>query len=273
MNHDGCVLSVEDFSVSFSQYCGGVRQRLVTPIKSLNVEVKAGEVHALIGASGSGKSLLAHAVLGILPGNASWRGHMEYRGIPLTERLKQEKRGKEIVFIPQSVNCLDPLMRVGRQITIGLPKDWQKNASKIESSLLKKYGLGPEVGKKYPFQLSGGMLRRILFATCVRPGVKLVIADEPTPGVHQEALRMIMDQLKAFADSGAAVLLITHDIISALTVSDRVTVLREGTSVGTAAASDFNGSGEGLPHPYIRALWRSLPENDFFMYSEVYEWR
>ena len=92
----------------------------------------------------------------------------------------------------------------------------------------QQYGLKQEDRDRYPFELSGGMLRRILFATSVKKNVKLVIADEPTPGIHPQALSAILNQLRSFADEGAAVMLITHDIVSALAISDRVTVLRDG---------------------------------------------
>ena len=266
MKYNKCVLFVENLSVSFSQYVKGLKQKMITPISSLSIQLNAGEVHAIIGASGSGKSLLAHAVLGILPYNAICTGCMTYMGEPLTEKRKEQLRGKEIAFIPQSVNYLDPLMKVGKQIKIGLPK---QSAGKIERQLLEKYGLKQKDRERYPFELSGGMLRRILFATSVREGIKLVIADEPTPGIHPEALSAILNQLRTFADDGAAVMLITHDIVSALSISDRVTVLQDGRAIETVNADCFDGYGEKLSHPYTNALWNCLPTNDFIRSKEV----
>lgn len=266
MSEKKCILTVENLSVSFQQYVKGLSQKLITPIHSLNIDLKEGEIHAIIGASGSGKSLLAHAILGILPYNAICKGNITYMGEPLTEKRKEQLRGKEIAFIPQSVNYLDPLMKVGKQIKIGLPK---KDANVIESQLLERYDLKPEDKERYPFELSGGMLRRILFATSVRQGIKLVIADEPTPGIHPEALSAILNQLRTFADEGAAVMLITHDIVSALNISDRVTVLRSGEAIETVDADCFEGRGERLSHEYTKALWRCLPINEFTLCQEA----
>ena len=260
MNRRQRVLSVENLSVSFLQYVGRLTQKKITPIGSLSVHVNAGEIHAIAGASGSGKSLLAHAILGILPRSAMCSGSMTYMDQPLTERRKERLRGREIAFIPQSVNYLDPLMKVGRQIRIGLPV---KSAAQTERRLLEKYGLKQEDGSRYPFELSGGMLRRILFAASVREGVRLIIADEPTPGIHPEALSVILNQLRTCADAGAAVMLITHDILSALSVCDRVTVLQNGSAIETASADSFAGQGEKIRHPYTKALWSCLPVNDF----------
>lgn len=265
MENTNTVLSVKDLAISFSQYTKGLQQKIVTPVSALDFEVKKGEVHAIIGASGSGKSLLAHAILGILPQNAICSGTIDYMGQPMTEKRKEQLRGKEIAFIPQSVNYLDPLMRVGKQIGIGLPK---KEAKKTEAKLLKRYGLEPADGRRYPFELSGGMLRRVLFATSVKKGINLVVADEPTPGIHPQALSAILNQLRCYADEGAAVILITHDIVSALTISDRVTVLRDGEAIETVDAACFRGAGEQLKHPYTKALWRCLPINEFTLCKE-----
>lgn len=266
MKHNSEILQVKDLKISFTQYVKGLKTKQITPIESLSLSIKAGEIMAVIGASGSGKSLLAHAVLGILPSNATCTGSIIYDGKELTEDRKAKLRGKEISFIPQSVNYLDPLMKVSKQVKIGLDK---KNADKVQNDLFLSYGLKKEDGDLYPFQLSGGMLRRVLFATSVRSGIKLVIADEPTPGIHPDALSAILNQLRKFADDGAAVMLITHDIVSALSVCDRVTVLKDGTTIETTNADNFSGDGENLKHEYTRALWSALPQNKFILAQEV----
>lgn len=254
------LLQVDRLSIGFSQYWRGTKKRLIQPISNLTMDIHEGEVVAVVGASGSGKSLLAHAVLGILPQNAICGGSIAYRGEKLTEERKIQLRGKEISFIPQSVNYLDPLMPVGRQVQVGLQAD---KAQEVQQKLFKQYDLDPSVGRLLPYELSGGMLRRVLFATSVREGIRLVIADEPTPGIHPEALSEILRELARFARNGAGVMLITHDIISALEIADRVAVIEEGRTVEVAEASAFAGNGEGLQTEYTRRLWRALPQNDF----------
>ena len=122
------------------------------------------------------------------------------------------------------------------------------------------------------YELSGGMLRRVLFATSVREGIELIIADEPTPGIHQEALQAVLKELRLLADNGAAVMMITHDIKSALTIGDRVTVMREGTAIETSPVSAFPGEGNKLQHPYTKMLWLSIPENQFINCQEDQPW-
>lgn len=254
------LLQVKDLSIGFSQYYRGTHKRIIQPIANLHVDIAEGEIVAVAGASGSGKSLLAHAVLGILPANAVCTGSMIYRGEELTERRKEQLRGREISFIPQSVNYLDPLMKVGKQVQIGLDK---ATAGEQQVRLFKQYDLQENAGRLFPFELSGGMLRRVLFATSVREGVRLVIADEPTPGIHPEALYEILRQLKQFAGAGAGVMLITHDIMSALEIADRVAVIKDGRTVEISPVSAFEGRGEHLKEEYTRRLWRALPQNDF----------
>lgn len=254
------LLQVDRLSIGFSQYWRGTKKRLIQPISNLTMDILEGEVVAVVGASGSGKSLLAHAVLGILPQNAICGGTIAYRGEELTEERKVLLRGREISFIPQSVNYLDPLMPVGRQVQVGLHTD---KAQEVQQKLFKQYDLDPSAGRLLPYELSGGMLRRVLFATSVREGIRLVIADEPTPGIHPEALSEILRELARFARNGAGVMLITHDIISALEIADRVAVIEEGRTVEVAEASAFAGNGEGLQTEYTRRLWRALPQNDF----------
>lgn len=257
------MLSVQNLSVTFTMYDRGLAQKQLTVITELDLEVQAGQVVAVVGASGSGKSLLAHAVLGILPENAQVSGTIAFRGKLLTPQRSQTIRGKEIALIPQSVGYLDPLMQVGKQVSrvaqmSGLS---QQQAQRAVDRTFDRYNLEPEVKQYYPFQISGGMARRVLVSTAVVSQADLLIADEPTPGLHPEVVKETLNHLRELADEGKGVILITHDIEAALQVADQVAVFYAGTTVEIAAATDFsNGK---IRHPYTRALWRSLPQNEF----------
>jgi peptide/nickel transport system ATP-binding protein len=224
------------------------------------LDVAAGEIVAVVGSSGSGKTLLAHAILGILPGNASLRGELLFDGTPLTPERQAILRGRQISLIPQAVTYLDPLMRVGRQAEVARSS---KAGDTEQRAVFARYGLPESVDRLYPFQLSGGMLRRVLVSTAVLSGAMLIIADEPTPGLDSAAVREAFGHLRELADSGRGVLLITHDLAAARSIADRIAVLYAGTTVEVAPASAFSGDGEELAHPYSRALWRALPENGF----------
>lgn len=254
------LLEVKDLSVAFNQYTSGLRQRELKVINSLDVDIKPGEVLAVVGSSGSGKSLLAHAILGILPSNAIVSGTIKYQGRTLKIEDQLELRGKEIALVPQSVNFLDPLMSVGNQVRIGI-RDGDK--LKTQREVFKRYNLKPEVEEFYPFQISGGMARRVLVSTAVVSGASLVIADEPTPGLDEKNLKEALGNFRELANRGCGVMLITHDIEAALTIADRIAVFYAGTTVEIAPVEDFSGKGENLRHPYSQALWRALPQNDF----------
>ncbi len=244
-------------------YDQGLTQRQLTVITELDLEVSSGEVVAVVGASGSGKSLLAHAVLGILPKNAQVDGEILFKGSPLTPERSEALRGKEIALIPQSVGYLDPLMRVGSQVNRAAQLSGlsgQVTQVAVEQTF-NRYGLASVVKRFFPFQLSGGMARRVLVSTAAVGKAQLVIADEPTPGLHPDVVKETLNHLRGLANEGKAVILITHDIEAALQVADKVAVFYAGTTVEIATAKDFpNGT---IRHPYTQALWRSLPQNEF----------
>ena len=251
------VLEVEDLSISFTQYAHGAGRRELPVIRGLDLTVRAGEISAVVGSSGSGKSLLAHALLGLLPYNAACTGVMRYKGQRLTREKMEALRGKEMVLVPQSVNFLDPLMRVGPQLARGKR---EKGIKEKIRAVLARYGLGPETEEMYPFELSGGMARRVLISSAVVERPVLVIADEPTPGLDGTAAKRILGHFRELADQGTAVLVITHDLELALTAADRVAVFYAGVTVEECPAADF---GRQAHHPYTAALWRAMPGNGF----------
>lgn len=249
------ILKTEGLSVWFRQKGRGFRQRILPGVRDLNLEIRRGEIAAVVGSSGSGKSLLAHAVMGILPYNACMSGTILFRGEPLTGQRLKKIRGRELVLVPQSVSYLDPLMKVGEQVTKG---NRSSEAEKRMKQVFSRYGLETGTEKKYPFELSGGMTRRILISAAVMEKPDLVIADEPTPGLHMEAARQVMEHFREMAENGAGILLITHDLELAMKTADRICVLYGGQTVEEAPAGDFLHE-ERLKHPYARALCRSMP--------------
>lgn len=250
------ILEIRHLAVSFTQYDKGLRKRSLETIRDLSLQVRAGEVAAIVGASGSGKSLLAHAILGILPYNSQMEGELFYDGEPLTRERQENLRGREIALIPQGVTCLDPLMKVGPQLWKG-KKDAETRRKFREA--LARYGLGPETEDLYPFELSGGMARRVLIASAAAEHPRLIVADEPTPGLDMGTARRILGHFRELADEGAAALLITHDLELALEVADRVSVFYQGESVEEITPEEFRRP-ETLEHPFTRALWQAMQE-------------
>ena len=281
--HGHHLLTVEDLTVSFRMYAedgegeggrGRLRRYLAAPqrevevLHGLSVSVHEGEIVAVVGASGSGKTLLADAVLGLFELNALVRGRIWFDGEPMDAASLAEARGAGIALVPQSVESLDPLMRVGRQVEGALRgrgaarrADAARRRARRQE-LFARYGLSEDVARLYPHELSGGMARRVLLCCALMDDPKLIIADEPTPGLDLPLAVRALADFRAFADAGGGVLLITHDIELALTVADRVAVFRDGTVVEETAVANFADPAL-LAHPFSRELWHALPEHGF----------
>lgn len=268
----GLLLAVDHLSVSFDMYdphapyfrAGRVMRRA---IDDLSLSVHGGEVLAVVGASGSGKTLLADAVFGLFEPNALVEGRITFEGRELDREGLARVRGRGISLVPQGVANLDPLMRVGEQV-VG-PRGWGRAARRRHGErlarareLFRAYGLGESAMGLYPFELSGGMARRVLIISALLDDARLIVADEPTPGLDLPLAVRALSDLRAFADKGGGVLLITHDIELALRVADRVAVFHGGTVVEEVPAAAF-GSPDGLSDPFTRALWHAMPEHGF----------
>jgi len=258
------MLTVRNLSIEFNRYGIGWRRKALHPVRDLSIEINHGEIVAVVGSSGSGKSLLAHAVLGLLPGNARTSGDILFRGEPLTSRSIPRLRGRQIALIPQSVAYLNPLSRVGRQVyrASRLSGQCRRTAARSTDTAFARYRLQNEVKAMFPFQVSGGMARRVLTATATAGDAALLIADEPTTGLDPAVAEQSLNHLRELADSGKSVMLITHDLDAAVAVADRVAVIYAGTTVELAPARAFQRQGR-LRHPYTRALWDALPQQSF----------
>lgn len=255
------LLDVQNLSVSFRMYDSGLEQKELKVISDLSVSIDRGEILAIAGSSGSGKSLLAHAILGILPENATARGNMRYKGEIMTPEYQEKLRGRQIALVPQSVSYLDPLMSIERQV-LGAGK----NAKERKPALKNIFGrlqLNESDGRLYPYQLSGGMARRVLVSTAVIGDAELIIADEPTPGMQKQQALEALKIFRELADEGKGVLLITHDVDLALEFADKIAVFYAGTTLELASSKDFRSGEASLRHPYSKALWRAMPQNGF----------
>lgn len=257
------LFSVKNFGVSFSQYKRGTEKTELKVITNLDIDLYEGKILAVVGSSGSGKSLLAHAIMGILPYNANVTGEMTFMGKKLESADIENLRGTTISLIPQSVNFLDPLLKVGAQVATSIRTGDDEEKKKAVEEVFERYGLAKEVYNYYPHQLSGGMARRVLLATATLAKSKIVIADEPTPGLDEVSLNEVLIDFKRLTQSGCAVLMITHDINAAKRIADDIAFFYAGSTLETAPADEVTGDGSKLRHPYSKALVRAMPDNEF----------
>lgn len=265
--HGHHLLQVDNLSIGFRMYDPDqtffkAQQKTMHVLNALSVSVHEGEILAIVGASGSGKTLLADTILGLFEPNAQVKGSIWFDGKVQTRESLEALRGHGVSLVPQSVNSLDPLMRVGRQVE-GFSRSLTAAQRKTRrKELFSRYGLTEEVARLYPHQLSGGMARRVLLCCALMDNPRLIVADEPTPGLDLPLAARALQDFRSFADAGGGVLLITHDIQLALRVADRIAVFKDGTVVEETAAGNFADE-KLLQHPFSKALWRALPEHQF----------
>lgn len=255
------MLTVEDLKVRFSRYDGLFGRRVTTVLDGVDLEVGAGEFVAVVGQSGAGKSLLAHAILGILPFNATVEGRFVFDGEALDERRRRALRGRRIALVPQAVTWLDPTATAGRQVGWSARAAGHRADDRLITSEFARFDLAATARRLFPHELSGGMARRVLTATATVSRADLLVADEPTTGLDPQVRDLALGLLRDLADQGKAVVVITHDLAAAMSVADRIVVLRSGRTIETADVAVFRS---GTPaHPYSRSLRAAQPTHGF----------
>lgn len=252
------VLQVRDLHVGYDQPDGSH----IEVVHGVSLDIRRGEVHGLIGESGSGKTQTAFAVLGLLPrGGSVTSGSILYEGTELadaSERVYTDIRGKRIGYIPQEpMSNLDPSFTIGSQLVEPLRKNL--GLSKAEAreralGLLERVGI-PQPKRTfdaYPFEVSGGMAQRVLIAGAVSTDPDLIIADEPTTALDVTVQAEVLDLLRDLqAERNMAMLLVTHNFGVVADLCDRVTVMQNGLFVEQGPVrAIFNDA----RHPYTKTL-------------------
>lgn len=255
------VLSVEGLTVDFR-----IGSRFCHAVKDVSLRVEPGEMVALVGESGCGKTVTALTAAGLQPENARIsHGKVLFRGAELL-RLKEEQwnryRGKEISMVFQEpMTALNPLMKVGAQIAEAarIHGASRQEAKERALSMMDQVGL-PDVERlygEYPHRLSGGMRQRVMIAMALINRPALLIADEPTTALDVTIQAQIMDLiLKMNREMGAAVLLISHDLGVIRHMCSRVYIMYAGQVVESGPVEKVLSQ---PAHPYTRGLIASIP--------------
>ncbi|MEH1098048.1 ABC transporter ATP-binding protein [Micromonospora sp. CPCC 205561] len=261
------LLEVDGLTVRFQ-----LRDAVVQAVTDLRLTVHPGELLAVVGESGCGKSVLAHALLGLLPRNAAVTGHARLRppaGEPVdligsSERhLARAVRGRAVGLVPQSpATALTPV-RTGRRLleeTLRAHGRSRREAPGAADRTAAEVGLDPADLDRYPHELSGGMAQRLATALALAPDPPLLLADEPTTGLDRPLVDHTLDLLRRRCDAGGAVLLITHDLAAARRVADTVAVMYASRIVEHRPTDELFGT---PAHPYTAGLLDALPERAF----------
>ena len=260
------LLRVQGLAVGYAQADGSVTR----VVNDVSLDIRHGEVHGLIGESGSGKTQTAWSVLRLLPpGGEILAGSILLDGEDLTRASNttmREVRGGRIAYIPQEpMSNLDPSFTVGSQLTepmrmkLGLSKGEAK--AKALELLARVHIPDPErTFASYPHELSGGMAQRVLIAGAVSCDPSLVIADEPTTALDVTVQAEILDLLRELQQElGMAVLIVTHNFGVVADLCDRVSVMQNGRIVETGPARSIFA---GPRHSYTQSLFDAILEED-----------
>lgn len=250
------ILKVENLNVT-------LRHRRVSKklVEDVSFEVRPGECLGILGESGSGKSMTVKSVLGLLDKNFQVSGSAIFDGQDLLKETKEELRrlrGSRITMVLQNpMTCFDPLYRIGNQMAETFATHTSWNAQEIRSRCLEildqmRIRNGEEVLEKYPHQLSGGMLQRIMIGIAMALQPELLIADEPTTAIDAITQYEILEEfIRIKKQKNTAMLFITHDLGAISKVADRILVMNSGHVVDSGS---FDHILKHADDPYTRML-------------------
>ena len=250
------ILKVENLNVTLTY-----RKTSKKLVENVNFEVHPGECLGILGESGSGKSMTVKSILGLLDKNFHVSGSAVFDGHDLLKESKEELRrlrGSRITMVLQNpMTCFDPLYRIGNQMAETFATHTTWNAQEIRSHCLKILNQmqilnGEEVLQKYPHQLSGGMLQRIMIGIAMALQPELLIADEPTTAIDAITQYEILEEfIRIKKSKNTAMLFITHDLGAISKVADRILVMNSGHIVDSG---DFEHIRNHAQNPYTRLL-------------------
>ncbi len=238
------ILDVKDLSVDFH-----FKKRIQPIVKGVSFQVERGKCLGILGESGSGKSMTAKAIMGLLDKNFAVKGQALYNGQDLIasdgEALRQI-RGKEICMILQNpMTCFDPLYRIGAQMEETFAEHTSMSKAEIKDKSIQvletmQIRNPEEVLQKYPHQLSGGMLQRIMIGLAMALEPDILIADEPTTAIDAITQYEIMKEFTRIKENGrTAMIFITHDLSVISKISDQVMVMNQGVVADTGTFQEI----------------------------------
>lgn len=250
------ILKVENLNVTLTY-----RKTSKKLVENVNFEVHPGECLGILGESGSGKSMTVKSILGLLDKNFHVSGSAVFDGHDLLKESKEELRrlrGSRITMVLQNpMTCFNPLYRIGNQMSETFATHTTWNAQEIRSHCLKILNQmqilnGEEVLQKYPHQLSGGMLQRIMIGIAMALQPELLIADEPTTAIDAITQYEILEEfIRIKKNKNTAMLFITHDLGAISKVADRILVMNSGHIVDSG---NFEHIRTHAQDPYTRLL-------------------
>lgn len=253
------MLSLKQVSLDVARYRWFGARKWSPLLQDISFDVAPGQMVALVGGSGEGKSLLLQCLLDLLPENLRLHGAITLDGKTLDSNDIRECRGSTFSYVPQGVQALNPLLSIEKHLRRASQLSGQAwNAGKIEQ-LLQRSQLETRVLDAFPRQLSGGMAKRVLACHASLSQARYILADEITAWLDAPLANQLLEQLRGLCEQGAGVLWVTHDLTLAARHADRIVALHQG-SVSDNVSREQLLRGDISEH--LQRQWRALPERN-----------
>ena len=253
------MLSLQGINIEVARYqwYGGKKWHSI--LKNISLELAPGEIVALVGGSGEGKSLLLQSLLNILPSNMRASGKVQINQEELSLNNFQRKYQEKLCYLPQGVQALNPVLTIEQHLRracmlSGLT--WE--AQKVEQ-LLDSYLLNKKVLDQYPRQISGGMAKRIFSCHASLSKASYLLADEITAWLDEDLACQTLDSLRSMCQQGIGVLWVTHDLMLASEYADRIVFLSNGCVTDYVCQEKLRNS--DVSHEF-KKQWLSIPEKN-----------
>ncbi|CAJ1774385.1 ATP-binding cassette domain-containing protein [Aeromonas salmonicida] len=246
------MLSFDHVTIEAAHYSWLGRRSWQPLLTDISLQLAPGEIVALVGGSGEGKSLLLQSALTLLPDNLRMRGTLSLDGVPLCDASRARLRGHTLCYVPQGVSALNPLLTVERQLGRAARLCGQNGSRERLGEQLQRYQLPAATLDRYPRQLSGA---------------RYILADEITAWLDEGLACLLLGQLRELANQGSGILWVTHDLALAARFADRIVALHQGQVSDTLSSHHLR---QGQGSEMLRAHWQALPEfNSLFSVPEV----
>lgn len=253
------MLSLKQASLEVARYRWYGARNWSSLLQDISFDVAPGQMVALVGGSGEGKSLLLQCLLDLLPENLRFQGTITLDGKKLERNDIRAFRGNTFSYVPQGVQALNPLLTVKKHLKRVSQLSGQAWKTEEIEHLLQRSELESSVLEAFPRQLSGGMAKRVLACHASLSQARYILADEMTAWLDAPLANQLLEQLRGLCEQGRGVLWVTHDLTLAARHADRIVALHQGRVSDNVSREQLL---RGDISEHLQRQWQALPEQN-----------